>query len=198
MKFNYINPLDVAVNSYLLSEGDRRKFTGLPELSLTAEVYDMFYDTIDVYEECLHDFFRFYGIDTDFLNYRTKFMVEQFPWIFNYCFDNGLHAFSVDVNINYSKMAVTFSTIKCKYYEGNVIYVNTIPDRYLRQLDLNNLPISTMIEHEIPSTKRAFKESVVHFTLKYEISYHLFERLAGFNTFIDTNLAGLRELLLDQ
>lgn len=197
MNFNYTNELGIAINSYLNSEADRRKFLKEPEFAFTKEIYDMFFETIAVYEECIHDFFRYYGIETDFLKNRVRFTVEQFPWIFNYVFHNGIHAVSLDVNINYDKMSVTFATIKCQYNEGNVIYVHTIPDKHLRKLDLKNLPITTMIEHEIPSIKRGFKESTVYFTLKYDISAYQYEKLYKFNNFIDTNMPGLRVLLLD-
>ena len=196
MLFNYTNSIDSTINYFFLSDARKRKYLGVDEFVVTDEIVELFRETVSIYETCLHDFFNFYSIDTDFLKYDVKIVIEQFPWIFNYCFDNKIRAFSMDVSVNYSQMEVMFSVTTGKHVEGNVIYLDSIQDKYLRKLNLLNLPISYMSRQEFNSSSPFLRESILNFTLKYEISNDLLVKLSKFNKFIDAEMSGLRELFI--
>ncbi len=196
MYFIYKNKIDFPIASFIQNENKNRKLIGSPIILLDDETLHLFRHAIYVYEECIKDFFHYYKFIPEFLNLPTILSIDSFPWIFNYLYQTEFNPISMDVNINYEYMQVTFNLLKGKYVEDNIVYLNTIPDKILRKIDIASLPITTMYEFDITPNKK-FKESYLHFTLNYEISIVRVEQLKKFNSFIDKHFLLARALLLD-
>jgi hypothetical protein len=160
-----------------------------PPIVFSPDIYQLFMEAIEVYEDCLIDAFKHYELPIKFLDRNVKFSVNEYPWTYTYVYDSAI---SMDVDIFPSgHLELVFTAITGRFVDGNVIHLNAIQDSHLAKVDLMKLSSGYVIRDDIGNN-----ESKLAFRLSHELDDKYINALAEYHKFADVLCPGMRDLFL--
>jgi hypothetical protein len=190
MIFNYTNNLKEAINDYFKLVIYKRSLMDVEPLTLTDNTIQLFLNTIEVYEKCIIHTFEKSNLPIAFLGRNTTFSVNEYPWAFCYVYDSDI---SMDVDIfprGNIELAVTMMVRR--HNDGNVIYLNSIPDRHLRAVDFSRVPVGYMTENQLSKDGEPY-EATRSFRISATLPSNLLNQLKDYHDFADALYPGMRD-----